>query len=86
MNAIQTFRELTYVMRPAISILPAQSFLRFPIVLATFQIRPNGTGTALANRCLPLSKYPPAEPGALFLEPLKAAGGVADAAPVYGAT
>jgi hypothetical protein len=32
------------------------------------------------------SKYPPAEPGALFLEPLKAAGGVADAAPCYGAT
>jgi RimJ/RimL family protein N-acetyltransferase len=32
------------------------------------------------------SKYPPAEPGALFLEPLKAAGGVADAAPFYGAT
>jgi hypothetical protein len=26
-------------------------------------------------------KYPPAKPGALGLEPLKAAGGVADAAP-----
>jgi hypothetical protein len=27
------------------------------------------------------SKYPPAKPGALFYEPLKAAGGVANAAP-----
>jgi hypothetical protein len=33
-----------------------------------------------------VSKYPPAEPGALFLEPLKAASGVADAAPFYRAT
>jgi hypothetical protein len=27
-------------------------------------------------------KYPPAEPGALGIEPLEAAGGVADAAPI----
>ena len=39
-----------------------------------------------AHKLPQLSKYPPAEPGALFLEPLKAAGGVADAAPFYGAT
>jgi hypothetical protein len=43
-------------------------------------------GHTQETRCIPQSKYPPAEPGALFLEPLKAAGGVADAAPVYGAT
>jgi hypothetical protein len=28
-----------------------------------------------------VGKYPPAKPGALGLEPLEAAGGVADAAP-----
>ena len=32
------------------------------------------------------SKYPPAEPGALICEPLKAADGVANAAPRFGAT
>ena len=32
------------------------------------------------------SKYPPAEPGALDCEPLKAAGGVANAAPEIGGT
>jgi hypothetical protein len=33
-----------------------------------------------------LGKYPPAEPGALVMGPLEAAGGVADAAPIYWAT
>jgi len=33
-----------------------------------------------------MSKYPPAEPGALGCEPLEAAVGVADAAPGSGAT
>ncbi len=32
------------------------------------------------------SKYPPAEPGALELEPLEAADGVANAAPKFSAT
>jgi hypothetical protein len=31
-------------------------------------------------------KYPPAEPGALFMGPLEAADGVADAAPILWAT
>jgi hypothetical protein len=32
------------------------------------------------------SKYPPAEPGALVIGPLKAAVGVADATPIFWAT
>ena len=39
-----------------------------------FHIRPQ------SERCI--SKYPPAEPGALLCEPLEAAIGVANAAPV----
>jgi hypothetical protein len=37
----------------------------------------SGDRTIVGNK----SKYPPAKPGALFYEPLKAAGGVANAAP-----
>jgi hypothetical protein len=33
-----------------------------------------------------LCKYPPAEPGALMIGPLKAAVGVADATPIFWAT
>jgi superfamily I DNA/RNA helicase len=36
------------------------------------------------SRRIHLCKYPPAEPGALGLGPLEAAGGVADAAPLLG--
>src|SRR6266568_3312611 len=39
--------------------------------------------TAFPNSHIAISKYPPAEPGALRCEPLKAAGaGVANAAPI----
>jgi paraquat-inducible protein B len=40
-----------------------------------------GRGTRFWIAGKPNSKYPPAKPGALWLAPLKAANGVADAAP-----
>ena len=54
---------------------------------ATF--RPSVTGCCHFKLLLPISakrmsNYPPAEPGALGCEPLEAADGVADAAPVNG--
>jgi tripartite-type tricarboxylate transporter receptor subunit TctC len=44
-----------------------------------------GAGSHVAGELFQLmtgGKYPPAEPGALGIEPLEAAGGVADAAPI----
>jgi len=42
------------------------------------------TNSADSDPKMPNSNYPPAEPGALRVEPLKAAIGVADAPPMFG--
>jgi hypothetical protein len=43
--------------------------------------RDTGVGQAKQLRRIDLGKYPPAKPGALWFEPLKAVGGVAEATP-----
>ncbi|HEV7669746.1 MAG TPA: hypothetical protein VGS22_14580 [Thermoanaerobaculia bacterium] len=68
-----------YANRLALPLVPHEAS---PDLLVTFRIveDPQPYADALSTGTI-YSKYPPAKPGALVREPLKAAGGVANAAP-----
>jgi hypothetical protein len=66
--------------------------LATPILASQEEARPRKRSRAslrtsvIACASAQSSKYPPAEPGALMIGPLKAAIGVADATPIFWAT